>query len=227
MIDRNSRGTIAAVYAAGTVLLVLDLWLIPVRAVSWPLAALVVWFCIWQTAFFKVPVRKCAGSGRDVSAVADGKIVILEKVFEPEYMKQDCIQVSIYMNFFDVHANFWPVSGRVEYYRYYPGKHLLAFKPKASEDNEHTCTGVLADCGGRLLFKQIAGGFARRIVCHAKPGLPIEAGGQCGIIKFGSRIDIFLPLDADVKVTLGEYVRAGETLIATLAPAPSSDSPEK
>ena len=120
------------------------------------------------------------------------------------------------MDFFDVHANFWPVTGEITYYRYYPGKHLLAFRPKASEDNEHTCTCIRNSDGKEVFFKQIAGTFARRIVSYSTIGGLTVAGEQCGIIKFGSRIDIYLPLDAKIAVKPGQQVRACETVIAEI-----------
>ena len=120
------------------------------------------------------------------------------------------------MNFFDVHANFWPIDGKVDYYQYYRGRKRLAFSPKASEDNEHSCTGILNPDGQKVFFKQLAGSFARRIVCYSKPGLDVRAGEQCGIIKFGSRIDFYLPLDAEIVVKIGERVRACESVIAKL-----------
>ena len=156
-----------------------------------------------------------------LTAVADGEIVILEKVYEPEYLKRECIQVSIYMNFFNVHVNFWPMDGEVSYYKYHPGKYYLAFLPKASELNEHSSVGM-RNAYGEILFKQLAGTFARRIVCYAKPGDVVKKGSQCGIIKFGSRIDMYLPLDADIKVEIGDDVRACETVIAELGNKPVS-----
>ena len=148
--------------------------------------------------------------------MADGKIVHVETAYEKDFLKRDCTMVSIYMDFWDVHANFWPVTGTVEYSEYHPGEHFLAFKPKASEENEHTCTCIRTPEGKEVFFKQLAGGFARRIVCYAKPGMEVVAGEQCGIIKFGSRIDIFLPPDAEVLVKIGDTVRACETIIARL-----------
>ena len=215
-IDHNSYGTVAGAWIAGGVVIILFRLLIRNPWAFWPLMALVLVLVLWQTFFFRVPVRKRAGSGSVVTAVADGRIVIKERVFEPEYLKHDCIQVSIYMDFFDVHANFWPVDGEVTYYMYHPGKHLLAFKPKASEDNEHACTAILTDSGKEMMFKQLAGTFARRIVCYSKPGLRTTAGEQCGIIKFGSRIDMFFPPETDIKVGIGDSVRACESVIALL-----------
>lgn len=165
--------------------------------------------------FFRVPQRKTVSGDNIVTSVADGKVVVIDKVFESEYIKDECIQVSVYMDFFNVHVNFWPVSGNVSYFRYHPGKYMLAFLPKASELNEHTSTAV-ATPYGEILFKQIAGTFARRIVCYARTDSPVTKGDECGIIKFGSRVDIFFPLDADIKVKLGDYVKASESVIAEL-----------
>ena len=183
------------------------------RFVSWPLAGLFFLFLLFVIWFHRVPSRESKGNENSVLAVADGKVVIVEKAFEKEFLKKECIQVSIYMNFFDVHANFWPISGEVSYCKYHPGKYLLAFKPKAAEENEHYST-CLHNEYGDVFYKQIAGTFARRIVSYSKEGLEVEQGKQMGIIKFGSRIDMFLPLDADIKVKVGDLTRACETLIA-------------
>lgn len=215
-IDHDSYGSVALAYVVGAVAIIILHLLFRNPWVFWPLAAVVLAIVVWQTLFFRVPERKRAGSASVITAVADGRIVINEKVFEPEFLKRECIQVSIYMNFFDVHANFWPADGEVTYYKYHPGKHLLAFKPKASEENEHACTAMRTGEGKDLMFKQLAGTFARRIVCYSKPGLEVKAGEQCGIIKFGSRIDMFFPTDADIKVKIGNKVRACESVIALL-----------
>ncbi len=215
-LDKNSRGTLALVYSLSVCVAATLLFFVHQPLINLPVCALLIWFCVWQTFFFRVPRRTTSGSSTTVSSVADGKVVILEKVFEPEYLKRECIQLSVYMNFFDVHANFWPLTGEVSYYRYYPGAHKLAFNPKSSEKNEHSCTGIRSEEGKEILFKQIAGGFARRIVNYAQLGLKTVAGTQCGIIKFGSRIDYFLPLDACIKVSVGDMVRACETVIAEI-----------
>ncbi len=227
MIDRDSRGTLAIVYLLSASLGLILLLFVRSGWIVWPSLALLLWFCIWQTTFFKVPRRERKGSDRLVSSVADGRVVIVEKVYEGEYMKCECVQVSVYMNFFDAHVNFWPIDGEVTYYRYYPGKHFLAFKPKASDENEHSCTGITAPGGEKVFFKQIAGGFARRIVCYSARGGRVRAGEQCGIIKFGSRIDLFLPPDAQIKVKVGDYLRAAESIIAELRGGPSGAAPQK
>ena len=215
-IDHNSYGSVALVYLIGGVLAALLVFFVHNPWVFWPLLVLILLIVGWQTAFFRVPRRFRAGGPNSVVSVADGKVVIAEKVFEPEFLKSDCIQISVYMDFFDVHANFWPADGEVTYYRYYPGEHFLAFKPKASEENEHTCVGLRTTSGHDMLFKQLAGGFARRIVCYAQEGLQVEGGTQCGIIKFGSRIDMYVPLSAQICVKVGDQVRACETVIAEL-----------
>ena len=193
--------------------------------VSFPLVALLIFFMGFVIFFFRVPSRMKPEGDALVTAVADAEIVVLDRVFEPEFLKKECIQVSIYMDFFNFHVNFWPVTGEVTYYKYHPGKYFLAFLPKASELNEHTSV-CMRNGYGDVFFKQLAGTFCRRIECYAEPGRTGVRGEQCGIIKFGSRIDMYLPLDADIKVKLGEEVRACETVIAELGKAklkPSSN----
>ena len=215
-IHKDCYRTIAYVWLICLTLLFLTWWFVgKVLFVSIPLTAVLVFIMGFITYFFRLPKRTTVQGENVLTAVADGEIVILEKVYEPEYLKQECIQVSIYMNFFNVHVNFWPMDGEVTYYKYHPGKYNLAFLPKASELNEHSSVGM-ENSFGRILFKQLAGTFARRIVCYAKDGEKVKKGSQCGIIKFGSRIDMYLPLDADIKVEIGDDVRACETVIAEL-----------
>ncbi len=214
-LDKNSYGT-----AALSILIMLAivgplLYFVGPKIYICIICGLVIGFTTFTVWFHRVPVRNKVGSDRVISSVADGKVVIVEKTYEKEYLKKECMQVSIYMNFFDVHANFWPMSGEVSYYKYHPGKYLLAFLPKASELNEHSSSAI-RNGHGEIFFKQIAGTFARRIVCYSEVGKKTVAGEQCGIIKFGSRIDMYLPLDADIKVKIGDVTRACETVIAEL-----------
>ena len=215
-IDKDSYGSLALVYGISAALIAVLFLFVHKPWICWPLVVFLLWFCAWQTAFFRVPDRRRGGGARSVTSVADGRVVLVEKVFEQEFLQRECLQVSVYMNFFDVHANYWPVDGTVTYYQYHPGEHLVAFKPKASEENEHSCVCVRTAEGKDVFFKQLAGVFARRIVCYARPELPVRGGEQCGIIKFGSRIDMLLPLDAEIKVQVGDIVRACETVIAEL-----------
>lgn len=215
-IDKNTYGTVLLIYVLSVALIFVLVRFVPQWWIKWPLVAAMVWLCVWQTFFHMVPDRVPAGSDRIVTAVSDGKVVLVETVHESKYLKRDSLMISVYMDFWDLHANFWPVSGTVSYAEYFPGKHMLAFKPKASEENEHSCTVIRTPAGKEVLFKQLAGGFARRIVCYAKPGLEVRAGEQCGIIKFGSRIDYFLPVDAKLNVKVGDLVKGVSSVIAEI-----------
>ena len=216
-IDNDSYGTIFTSWCICAVLIFLAARFIPIIWISLPICLAMMVFMVFITWFFRVPNRTTpfADDARLVTSVADGKVVIVEKVFEKEYLKKECIQISVYMDFFDVHCNFWPITGEVTYYKYHPGKYLLAFYEKASELNEHS-SSAMKNQYGEILFKQIAGTFARRIVCYSEPGKIEYRGDQCGVIKFGSRIDMFVPLEAEVKVKLGDQVRAVESVLAIL-----------
>jgi len=215
IIHKDCYSTIFKVWLVGAICVFLILKFIPWTFVAYPLCTLPLFVMGFVLFFFRVPERETVPGDNVVTSVADGKVVVIEKVFEPEHLKCECIQVSVYMDFFNVHVNFWPISGEVTYYKYHPGKYFLAYLPKASELNEHSSVGIRGT-HGEVFFKQLAGTFARRIICYAKPGNMENKGDQCGIIKFGSRIDMYLPLDADVKVRLGEHVKASETIIAEL-----------
>lgn len=168
--------------------------------------------------FFREPKRTPLQDSSVIIAPADGTIVIVKDVYEPEYLKCECIQVSIFMSVFNVHVNWFPVKGKVEYFKYHPGQYLVAMHPKSSEKNERT-TVVTNVEGTPILTRQIAGYLARRIVCYAKEGTIMEAGDQMGFIKFGSRVDLFIPKDSRVQVTKGQKVRGCETIIAKLPQA--------
>lgn len=214
-IHKDCIKTALWIWIVAGLLIFLTLRFIPCPFVAYPLCSILLFIMGFTIFFFRVPDRTAVPGSNVVTSVADGKVVVIEKVFEPEYLNTECIQVSVYMDFFNVHVNFWPISGDVTYYKYHPGKYLLAFLPKASELNEHTSMAI-RNQHGEVFFKQLAGTFARRIICYAKPGEKGVKGEQCGIIRFGSRIDMYLPLDADIKVNLGDYVSACETVIAEL-----------
>ena len=216
-IDNDSYGTIFTSWCICALLIFLTARLIGNLWISIPLSGLFVVFMVFITWFFRVPNRETPFTEDDrlVTSVADGKVVIVEKVFEKEFLQQECIQISVYMDFFDVHCNFWPITGKVSYYKYHPGKYLLAFHPKSSEKNEHAST-CMENEHGKVFFKQIAGTFARRIVCYSEPGKMEYRGDQCGVIKFGSRIDLFVSPEADIKVKVGDKVRAVESILAEL-----------
>lgn len=215
IIHKDCYSTIIKVWLGGALSLFLIFMFIPWAAVAYILATIPLFVMGFVMFFFRVPQRNTVPGEKVVTSVADGRVVVVEKVFEAEHLNCECMQVSVYMDFFNVHVNYWPIDGEVTYYKYHPGKYMLAYLPKASELNEHTSVGIKSE-HGEILFKQLAGTFARRIVCYAKPGNQEVKGDQCGIIKFGSRIDMYLPLDAEIKVQIGDYVRACESVIAEL-----------
>jgi len=165
--------------------------------------------------FFRNPSRTTAPNDLHVIAPADGKVVVIEETEEPEFFKGKRLQVSIFMSPFNVHVNRYPVSGTVIYSKYHPGLYLVAWHPKSSTDNERTTVVVETAAKQQVLFRQIAGALARRIVCYAKAGDPAKQGGEMGFIKFGSRVDLFLPIGTKVNVALNQKVRGGETVVAT------------
>jgi len=213
-IDKNSYGSIALIYFICAAVCTLVFLFVKTLWIDFLTLGAVLWFGAWQTHFFLVPNRNVTYTNKDDLSVADGRVIVIDTAYEEEYLKKECKRVSVYMNFFDLHANFWPSDGVITYFKYHPGKHVLAFNPKTAEANEHTCTGMKLADGKEILFKQIAGGFARRIVNYAEPGMEVRAGAQCGIIKFGSRIDIFMPLEAEIKVKVGDLLKSCESVIA-------------
>jgi phosphatidylserine decarboxylase len=165
--------------------------------------------------FFRVPARRPFLDERTVTAPSDGKVVVIEKTEEREYLHGSCIQVSIFMSIHDVHINYYPVGGKVSYLKYHPGSYLVARHPKSSELNERNSIGFETPYA-RLLVRQIAGFVARRICCYAREGEKAIQGGEMGFIKFGSRMDLFLPPDATILVLPGQRVIGGLTPIAML-----------
>jgi phosphatidylserine decarboxylase len=164
--------------------------------------------------FFRNPPRNTIANTEHIIAPADGKVVVIEEVEEPEYFKGKRIQVSIFMSPFNVHVNRYPIAGNVSYAKYHPGLYLVAWHPKSSTDNERTTTVVKDAQGREVLFRQIAGALAKRIVQYSQVGDTAVQGGEMGFIKFGSRVDVYLPLGTKINVKLEEVVRGGETPIA-------------
>lgn len=167
--------------------------------------------------FFRNPSRKIPVNDKHILSPADGKVVVIEEVFEDEYFHDKRLQVSIFMSPINVHVNRYPISGKISYYKYHPGKYLVAWHPKSSTENERT-TVVLSPlgggAGGGVLFRQIAGALARRIVFYGKENETVKQGEQCGFIKFGSRVDVLLPLGTTLNVKLNDVVIGGESVIA-------------
>lgn len=166
--------------------------------------------------FFRVPNRTFSQDSNVVLAPADGKIVTIEEVYEDEFLKTKCIQVSVFMSVWNVHINWFPIKGLVKYYKYHPGEYLVAWHPKSSTHNERTTVVVERNDGISILLRQIAGAVARRIICYAQEGVSVEQCSEMGFIRFGSRVDIFLPLDSKVEVKIGQKTTGNCTVIATI-----------
>ncbi len=204
---------IAALIAAGT-------YAIALNRRSWPLwllAFVLTVLALWVAYFFRDPERTGVRGDQVVVAPADGKVVLIQTVDEPAFMGGKAQRISIFMNVFNVHVNRYPVSGTVRYVQYNPGKFLNAAAEKSSSENEQMSVGVETS-RGRVLTRQIAGLIARRIVTYSKLGEHVEQGQRMGLIRFGSRVDVFLPMDAVIKVKIGDLPVAGTTLLAELAP---------
>lgn len=165
--------------------------------------------------FFRDPKRNTVINDNQIIAPADGKVVVIEDVVENEYFKDKRKQISIFMSPLNVHVTRYPTSGQVKYSKYHPGKYLVAWHPKSSEENERTTIVVENRSSGEILYRQIAGAVARRIVNYAKTGQQVIQGEDAGFIKFGSRIDIFVPLDMKIDVNLNQKTRGGETILAS------------
>ena len=166
--------------------------------------------------FFRNPKRRTVINEASVIAPVDGKVVVIEEVFEGEYFKENRLMISVFMSPINVHVTRHPVNGVVKYSKYHPGKYLVAWHPKASEENERTTVVVENMNSIEILYRQIAGALAKRIVNYAQVGQQVVQGTDSGFIKFGSRVDVYLPLNADVLVELGQKVKGGITEIATL-----------
>ncbi len=174
-------------------------------------------FYILFLQFFRSPVFEIKRDENLVLAPADGKVVVIEETEETEYLKSKRRQISIFMSPINVHVNRMPVGGSISYFKYHPGKYLVAWHPKSSTENERTTVVAKMKNGNEILFRQIAGALARRIKWYVKEGQSLQQGEEFGFIKFGSRVDIFLPLDAKIKVAIGEITKGGRTVIAELA----------
>lgn len=173
-------------------------------------------FYLMILQFFRNPIFAITQNTKHVLAPADGKVVVIEETEETEYFKSRRKQISIFMSPVNVHVNRAPVSGVISFFKYHPGKYLVAWHPKSSTENERTTVAVKMKNGAEIVIRQIAGALARRIKWYIKEGQSIEQGQEFGFIKFGSRVDIFLPLDAKVTVKIGDITKGGRTIIAEL-----------
>ena len=196
------------------------LWLW-VRPMAWAIASTAVWSVLYLLLvnFFRSPRRQFKGDEKDVVvASADGKVVALEETFEDEYLHCPAIQLSVFMSIFNVHANWFPVNGEVVYAKHHSGRFMAAYLPKSSTENERSTVVIRTPEGQLILMRQIAGAMARRIVTYARPGDEASIQDHMGFIKFGSRVDLFLPVGTETLVNIGDKTIGGITEVARLNP---------
>ena len=182
----------------------------------WVSALFLLLFWFFIVAFFREPRRVRIHDADLVFAPCDGRVVVTEVVSENEYLREEMLQISIFMSITNVHMNWVPVGGEVEYFKYHPGRFLVAWHPKSSTENERTTTVVRMPSGQKVLFRQVAGLIARRIISYMKVGHAVEQNSVCGFIKFGSRVDILVPKDSELLVEIGDPVVGSQTPIARL-----------
>src|SRR5690606_16273552 len=207
-------GIATVVFAAVIFLSIGYLADMPLIYIPLNLVVFLLWF--WIIWFFRMPSRHHIAGEEKVMAPADGKVVVIEETYEPEYFKDKRLQVSIFMSPLNVHVNRNPISGEVKYMKYHPGKYLVAWHPKSSTENERT-TMVIGNSKMELLVRQIAGALARRICYYVKEGDVVKQNDEFGFIRFGSRVDLFFPTGTKVDVKIGEVVKGGITVIAHLS----------
>lgn len=188
-------------------------------AIRWLQTVLQIGFLVFFVLilqFFRNPKRHTNINDKHIIAPVDGKVVVIEEVFEKEVFNDKRIQVSVFMSPINVHVTRYPIAGKVVFSKYHPGKYLVAWHPKSSEENERTTVVVENPTFGKVLYRQIAGAMAKRIINYAKFGDTVQQGADSGFIRFGSRVDVLLPLNAEIKVKLNQKVKGGESIIAQL-----------
>ncbi|MBQ3595615.1 MAG: phosphatidylserine decarboxylase family protein [Bacteroidales bacterium] len=216
-IHKKGYGVISTVIIIAAIIVAVAFLLIPFKWLQIAIAAFCSVIVVWAFTFFRVPTNRTTTVEENaVVSAADGEVVVIEEVEETEYFHDKRIQVSIFMSAYNVHVNWFPMNGVVSYYKYHPGKKLFAINPKSSELNERNTLVVKDDQGREVLFRQIAGVMARRIICHVDKGATAKVGEEFGLIRFGSRVDFFLPIDSEVKVKIGDKVKGKITVLAHL-----------
>lgn len=206
--------TLLVIFAAITVLMVV--FTSPLNFFNYLLIVLMFGFWIALASFFRIPRRVFTEDDAQLIAPADGTICTIEQTFEKEYLNCECLMVSVFMNGTDVHVNRYPANGTIDYVKYHKGNYFVASYPKSSIMNERASIGMVLEDGQKILMRQVAGVMARRIVCYAHEGEKVKQNQELGFIKFGSRVDLFLPLDTELCVSLQDTVRNGVTPIARI-----------
>ncbi|MDR0544815.1 MAG: phosphatidylserine decarboxylase family protein [Odoribacteraceae bacterium] len=204
---------LAKALAAYACAVVLTYFLLPLA--FFPVLAVATLLLLFMINFFRSPCREVIPDDGAILSAADGRVVAIEETFESEHLKRPCLQVSVFMNIFNVHVNWFAVNGAVTYIKHHPGRHMAAYLPKSSADNERATIAIRTPSGEEIVMRQIAGAMARRVVTYAAEGKEARQDRHAGFIKFGSRVDLFLPLDADVRVRLGQKVTGARTIIGT------------
>ena len=195
-----------------------------ITGLAWPDDTLLKWMVmlislslyVFLLFCFRLPARHLQPDPGRIYAPADGKVVVIEETIEKEYFKDQRLQISIFMSPFNMHSNRYPVSGSIKLVNYHPGKYMVAWHPKSSELNERSSVVIETENGTEILVRQIAGAVARRIVTYAKPGQKVTQGGELGFIKFGSRVDVFLPVGTEIEVPILQQVKANKSIIAKI-----------
>jgi phosphatidylserine decarboxylase len=216
-IHKEGRKEVAGLFI---ILLIIDLllmkFLLHNLALRIAAAAVLLTVFLAISSFFRNPTRQVVADANSVLSPCDGKVVVIEEVDEPEYFKDKRLQISVFMSPANVHVNRCAIGGEVKYVKYHAGKYLVAWHPKSSTENERN-TVVLSNGKTEILLRQIAGALAKRIICYVKPGDKVQHGADFGFIKFGSRVDIFLPIGTKVDVALNQVVKGNQTVIAKIA----------
>ncbi len=214
-IHREGYPTIGITLILISILNILSLKFIPYYVINISISVLSIVFFYLILHFFRNPTRNISINNKHIIAPSDGKLVVIENVFENEYLNEECIQLSIFMSPLNVHKQWYPTNGKVIYSQYHSGKYLVAWHPKSSIENERS-TIVIKNDGNRILYRQIAGAVARRICNYAVVGQEVNQSMEAGFIKFGSRVDIFIPTNSKIKVNLNDTITGGETILAEL-----------
>lgn len=216
-IHKKGYGVIATVIIIAALIVAAFFLFVPIRLLQIIMTVVCSALAIWSITFFRVPTNRVVTIEKDaVVSAADGEVVVIEEVEEKEYFHDKRIQISIFMSAYNVHVNWFPINGIVSYYKYHPGKKLFAINPKSSELNERNTLVVKDEKGREVLFRQIAGVMARRIICNVDKGAPAKVGEEFGLIRFGSRVDFFLPIDSEINVKIGDKVKGKISVLAHL-----------
>ena len=217
MFHKEGQKIILTTFFLVVATILITAFAVSVPWLKWSLQGIALTILILILQFFRNPKRTVKRNFDEILAPVDGKVVVMEEVTETEYFNEKRLQISIFMSPINVHVTRYPASGEIKYSKYHPGKYLVAWHPKSSTENERTTVVIRTPKFGEILYRQIAGAMARRIINYAEVGDSVQQGEDAGFIKFGSRVDLLLPLDSVVTVKLNQSVIGGKTCIATLA----------